>query len=636
MVRCVADDRDGDGMSVVEKTAPIGDKLSERELCPDDLLAGQEAAFARDIARLHKRADEFAIVACPACGKANQDKAFEKFGFTFRRCEQCATIYMSPRPSPAVLADYYARSENYDYWAKYIFPASEAIRREKIHRPWLDRVVDFCDRHGIKRGVLAEVGAGFGTFAALATQAASFDRVVVIEPTPEMASACRFRGVEVIEKRIEDVGDELGSANVIVSFEVIEHLFEPRVFLEQCARLLNSGGLLVLSCPNGCGFDIAMLGAKSLAVDAEHLNLFNPGALTHLLEACGFEVLQATTPGRLDAEFVREAALKGEIDLSNDPFLNARWSMNGTGSVGRFSDFLPKTVCRRTCGSRRGGNENAQVTDSQRTRTKSAVKSCYSTWADSYYADYFANPDAYPPVHQNLIRDLLSRSNARTVIDAGCGPASMLRNLVDLNLDLYGFDLTPEMVSTARGVMSVSGLAPEHLWEGSVADASAFRRPGVTPDTFDAAICIGVLPHVPEGVEQEAMVNLRNAVKPGGLVAVEARNQFFGLFTLNRYSYEFFVEELIRRSALAVAGVDAAMLTSALDQMQDRFRMDLPPTRKGKSREPGYDQVLSRTHNPITLKQKFEAAGFENIRTSFLSLSLPATDVRTVDAGPIP
>ena len=64
-----------------------------------------------------------------------------------------------------------------------------------------------------------------------------------------------------------------------------------------------------------------MLGAKSLAVDAEHLNLFNPAALSHLLEACGFEVLDATTPGRLDAEFVREAALKGEIDLSHDPFL---------------------------------------------------------------------------------------------------------------------------------------------------------------------------------------------------------------------------------------------------------------------------------------------------------------------------
>ena len=257
------------------------------------------------------------------------------------------------------------------------------------------------------------------------------------------------------------------------------------------------------------------------------------------------------------------------------------------------------------------------MTDNQRSKAESAVKSCYSTWAETYYADYFRDPAAYPPVHQDLIRKLVRKSGARTLLDAGCGPASMLRNLVDLKLDLYGFDLTPEMVSTARDVMATLGLPQDHLWEGSVADASAFRRPGVTPDTFDSAICIGVFPHVPESVEQEAMVNLRNAVRPGGLVAIEARNQLFGLFTLNRYSYELFLDELIRMPSLAAGGGDAATLTGVAEEMKERFRMDLPPTRKGKSGEPGYDQVLSRTHNPFTLKQKFEASGFENVRTLF-------------------
>jgi hypothetical protein len=173
------------------------------------------------------------------------------------------------------------------------------------------------------------------------------------------------------------------------------------------------------------------------------------------------------------------------------------------------------------------------------------------------------------------------------------------------------------MISTARDVMAASGLPHDHLWEGSVADAAAFRRPAATPDGFDAAICIGVYPHVPESVEQEAMVNLRNAVKPGGLVAIEARNQLFGLFTLNRYSYELFVDELVRMPWLAAMGADTAVLTSVVEQMKERFRMDLPPTREGKSGEPGYDQVLSRTHNPFTLKQKFEAVGFENVQTLF-------------------
>ncbi len=305
-------------MSEATDTA-LGEPLSEQELCPADLLAGQEAAFARDVARLQNRRSEFVAVNCPACSDAARQPFFAKFDFDFVSCTACRTIYMTPRPSPAVMAAYYADSENYAFWATHIFPASEAARREKIHKPWLERVIGYCDRHGVARGTLVEVGPGFGTFAALAGGTNAFARVIAVEPTPEMAAACRKRGVTVIEKRIEDIADELGTVDVLVAFEVIEHLFAPRQFVAQCARLIRPGGLLILSCPNGQGFDIALLGAKALAVDAEHVNLFNPESLSQLVAAHGFAVLEATTPGRLDAEFVREAALKGEISL--DPFL---------------------------------------------------------------------------------------------------------------------------------------------------------------------------------------------------------------------------------------------------------------------------------------------------------------------------
>jgi 2-polyprenyl-3-methyl-5-hydroxy-6-metoxy-1,4-benzoquinol methylase len=300
--------------------ARLEESLSEKELCPEDLLAGQEAAFARDIERLQARSAEFVAVDCPACASATRQPAFSKYGFNFARCTECRTIFMSPRPSPALMAAYYANSENYAYWAQHIFPASEAARRDKIHKPWLTRVIDYCERHATARGTLVDIGPGFGTFAGLAKATGAFERVLAVEPTPEMAAACRARGVAVIEKRVEDIADELGLVDVLVSFEVIEHLFAPRDFLAQCARLIRPGGLLILSCPNGEGFDIAMLGANALAVDAEHVNLFNPASLARLVAVHGFTILEVTTPGRLDAEFVREAALKGEISL--DPFLN--------------------------------------------------------------------------------------------------------------------------------------------------------------------------------------------------------------------------------------------------------------------------------------------------------------------------
>jgi SAM-dependent methyltransferase len=84
---------------------------------------------------------------------------------------------------------------------------------------------------------------------------------------------------------------------VACGFEVIEHLFEPRRLVSAIQRLLAPGGLLVLSCPKGEGFDIATLGARSLAVDPEHVNLFNPYSLRLMVESAGFEVLDRAYSG---------------------------------------------------------------------------------------------------------------------------------------------------------------------------------------------------------------------------------------------------------------------------------------------------------------------------------------------------
>jgi SAM-dependent methyltransferase len=249
-----------------------------------------------------------------------------------------------------------------------------------------------------------------------------------------------------------------------------------------------------------------------------------------------------------------------------------------------------------------------------REAVEASVKQCYATWGPTYYEDYYGPKAPYPPVHRELIRRLLREASVATVLDAGCGPASFLRELLDDGLDVYGFDLTPEMVQEARRVLAGKGVPGDHVWEGSVLSADAFRP----PRRFDAAVCVGVLPHVPAESDGLVIRNLRDAVKPGGLGVLEARNALFALFTLNRYSAEFFREELIREEQLrARAGGEAGALDGALHELGQRFRMDLPPVRTGKAGEPGYDEVLSRTHNPLVLREEFAAAGFADVRVLF-------------------
>jgi 2-polyprenyl-3-methyl-5-hydroxy-6-metoxy-1,4-benzoquinol methylase len=317
------------------------EEFKENDIRPDALMAGQAERFAADVKRMVRHKPDFVAVPCPACGDHESRYAFQKMDIDYVTCARCETMYVTPRPRPEHLREYYSTSENYRYWNKYIFPASEAVRREKIFRPRVRRLVELCQRFGVVTEGLLEVGAGFGTFCEELRREGIFRRIIAVEPTPDLAATCRERGLQVLEKPIEEIDPaDFDPVDVVVSFECIEHLFQPADFLRSCGRLLRPGGLLLLSCPNGKGFDVVALGKASDTVDAEHLNYFNPKSLALLVGAHGFEVLEVSTPGVLDADIVRKRALRGELNLEAHPFLKQvlveEWERLG----GPFQEFL--------------------------------------------------------------------------------------------------------------------------------------------------------------------------------------------------------------------------------------------------------------------------------------------------------
>ena len=305
-----------------KRTSGIDQKpLTEDEIRPAELMAGQAERYRADVARLLEGRESFVGVPCPACGNRSATSWFSKYTLSYLHCGHCRTIYISPRPTPDQLKTYYTTSENYAYWNEHVFPASEPARREKVFIPRVERILSVCDQHQTRRDTLLEVGAGFGIFCQEMSRRKAFRRVVAVEPTPDLASTCRRRGIEVIETPIEEVAEPSLACDVIASFEVIEHLFEPLSFLQACRRWIRGDGLLVITCPNGLGFDIQMLGPESTVVDTEHLNYFNPHSMTLLLARAGFEAVEITTPGKLDAELVRKAAQDGRLHASLDPFM---------------------------------------------------------------------------------------------------------------------------------------------------------------------------------------------------------------------------------------------------------------------------------------------------------------------------
>jgi hypothetical protein len=142
--------------------------------------------------------------------------------------------------------------------------------------------------------------------------------------------------------------------------------------------------------------------------------------------------------------------------------------------------------------------------------------------------------------------------------------------------------------------MAESGLSPDQVFWGDIREPSTYEQ-GTGGRTFDGAIAMGVMPHVEDDVG--ALSNIAALVRPGGSVFVEFRNKLFSLFTFNRLTLEFILDDLLD-------GVAPELKALVEADLRPRLRMDMPP------RRPGFDDILAKFHNPFELPGLFDRCGF--------------------------
>jgi len=274
------------------------------DIRPAELMAQKKWAVDADKQFLLDHSDGFFESKCPACDSPRTREWGKKDGFTYHQCEDCQTHFMNPRPSTELLGEFYRQSKNYEIWNSIIFPATEKNRKEKIFVPRAEKTVDLCKGYGSQRGTLLEVGAAYGIYCEAVREQEFFDKIIAVEPTPGHAETCRKKGFETFDCTIEELDFPSNQFDVIAAFETIEHLAEPSIFVTKVADLLRTGGLFIGSCPNGISLGSLLLREKFSSFDHEHTTLFNPKSISILLQKCGLEPLEVTTPGELDVDLL--------------------------------------------------------------------------------------------------------------------------------------------------------------------------------------------------------------------------------------------------------------------------------------------------------------------------------------------
>ncbi|MFQ5894544.1 MAG: methyltransferase domain-containing protein [Nitrospinota bacterium] len=153
-----------------------------------------------------------------------------------------------------------------------------------------------------KKGKLLDIGCGAGTFVAYASkegyEASGIDfSVEAIE-----AGKRRFGIESLFATTLEEFrrGQPHEIFDAITSFEVLEHVESPALFLGEMKELLKPGGRIALSVPNRDRWPVREFNDYP----PHHLTQWSERSLRRLLEALGFEILQIErTPIPLSINF---------------------------------------------------------------------------------------------------------------------------------------------------------------------------------------------------------------------------------------------------------------------------------------------------------------------------------------------
>ncbi len=200
--------------------------------------------------------------------------------------------------------------------------------------------LELMPRPGAGSSRLLELGAGHCEIARLLREqgwrvhAADLDQSCVAE-----AVGLGFPATQL------DLNEGLPFAEAAFDFvmmlEVIEHVVRAEFALQEVARVLSPGGMLLLSTPNHAFYKsrIRALKGRALGMEGVHYRFFVKHQLEHLLAERGFRITERNSSGHLplmDGRWVRKLLGRRRILCRIPERLEASCAINFVWLVGRM------------------------------------------------------------------------------------------------------------------------------------------------------------------------------------------------------------------------------------------------------------------------------------------------------------
>lgn len=258
------------------------------------------------------------------CNITNNERKsiiFKKFGLPFALCPETWNISMAQYPSQALINSYYFESKLAQYRATEEYQNEVTFHRKEIWKAQMEWIEGRINRYvGHEKYSILDYGCKWTGWQELWANSSVAKSVFFSAPLPPI------KAMEPKQK-----------IDVVCLLDVLQRELLPNKLMSELHDSLNDKGLLILTVRSGTGFDILTLKENSSVQPLDHINLPSPEGVQYLLENNGFEILEISTPGLLDVEYVEE----NSSHLEND-FIKYLFSKKNTNVKADFQHFLQR------------------------------------------------------------------------------------------------------------------------------------------------------------------------------------------------------------------------------------------------------------------------------------------------------
>ncbi len=217
---------------------------------------------------------------CPLCGSSQRSLVHDFDQIPVVKCGSCGFMFASRVFTKEATERYYAHD-----WGSTWHRVGQRINAP-VNLVALDHLVNWSK----VRSVL-DVGTGYGYLPALIKQRRGVPLVRGVEVSAAEARFARAElGVDVFHGTLDQANTPENAFDLVCSFEVIEHLLDPRPFLASMIRACKPGGTVVICTDNFDAPLVRKMGPRFPKwIPHTHVSAFDAPSLRDLMRTQGLQ-----------------------------------------------------------------------------------------------------------------------------------------------------------------------------------------------------------------------------------------------------------------------------------------------------------------------------------------------------------